>query len=249
MRWIVKNVWHPFISAWQEIRWFGPLISAVVISLAITMFYDLLKKIGGFTGTGLTLVVMIFVIFGVVSLHDFFKRKKKSEVAARIFDKPNPPRYKGLILMVSTLAIAREAVEYHKGVLMYCWLVTTPEMNSQADKLKEELEGQVTGVIIRPIKDKYDTRGCYDLTMDIFLNEALRLGLDPHEVIADITGGTKPMTVAMLLAVLEGKFALEHIPTEFNKATGKPIGPLPPIQISVDLPPWSTDATAEVEGG
>ena len=66
----------------------------------------------------------------------------------------------------------------------------------------------------------------------IYRQEATRLGLAPDDVIADITGGTKPMTMGMIVACLEGGHPIEHVPTAFN-AAGQPTGPLPPIQIVV----------------
>jgi hypothetical protein len=67
---------------------------------------------------------------------------------------------------------------------------------------------------------------------DVYQREASRLGISPKQVIADITGGTKPMTMGMIVACLEGDYPIEHVPTAFN-AAGQPTGPLPPIQIRV----------------
>jgi len=91
------------------------------------------------------------------------------------------------------------------------------------------------------ITNEYDTRGCYELVRSIYHREAARLGLLPSDVIADITGGTKPMTMGMILACVEGEYPIEHIPTEYDPVTSEPKGPLPPIQISIDVPPWDVE--------
>lgn len=67
---------------------------------------------------------------------------------------------------------------------------------------------------------------------NIYEQEGPRLGLRAEEIISDITGGTRPMAMGMIVACLDGGYAIEHVPTEYT-ATGKPKGPLPPIEISV----------------
>jgi len=51
--------------------------------------------------------------------------------------------------------------------------------------------------------------------------------------VADITGGTKPMTVGLLLACLKSDVAIQHVPATYD-ATGKPVGSLPPIVIKLN---------------
>ena len=83
-----------------------------------------------------------------------------------------------------------------------------------------------------PLEDRYDSQGCYQTVLNIYREEAPRHNFAPQEVIADITGGTKPMSLGMTVACLEGNYPMEHVPTAFD-ATGRPTGPLPPIQIVV----------------
>jgi hypothetical protein len=42
------------------------------------------------------------------------------------------------------------------------------------------------------------------------------------------------MTMGMIVACLEGDYPIEHVPTAFD-AAGQPTGPLPPIQIRVQI--------------
>jgi hypothetical protein len=89
---------------------------------------------------------------------------------------------------------------------------------------------------LHALPDLYNTQGCYQVVRKIFRQEAPDLMIPSQQVIADITGGTKPMTMGMIVACLEGDYPIEHVPTVYEG--GKPKGPLPPIQISVQrLPP------------
>jgi len=245
MNWWTRWVRAPFIRAWQEIPWLGPVISTVLVTMTLSLLYDSLKDMGGLPATAALIAILGLITLVVVYTYAIVTSRRRAEMATRISDKPNPRRCKGLIVIVSTLEIARGAIEYHKETLQCCWLISTPEMKQRAEQLKDQYKEAIAHVIIRPIADRYDTRGCYELTRDIYHQEAPRLGIEPGEVMADITGGTKPMTMGMILACLEEEFPVEHVPTEYDPVTLKPKGPLPPIQIAVDVPPWAPQAARE----
>ena len=50
--------------------------------------------------------------------------------------------------------------------------------------------------------DPDQIQATYDTAVRIFDSEAPAAGLQPHEIVADISGGTKPMTAGMTLARL-----------------------------------------------
>ena len=52
--------------------------------------------------------------------------------------------------------------------------------------------------------------------------EVVEEGLEPGQVIADITGGTKPLTAGMLLAAITTNSALEYVESERDDQ-GRPI--------------------------
>lgn len=249
MNWYTRYIRAPFARARQNIPWLGPVISTVLITMTISLLYDWLKEIAGLPGAAGLIASLAGLTLLVVYGYNLHTRRRRRQMATRVVDKPNPPQYKGLILMVSRLETAREAIDYHKDALQCCWLITTPApwIRQHADQLKQEYEDAISYVDIAHIANEYDTRGCYELVRGIHHREAARLGLLPGEVIADITGGTKPMTMGMILACVEGEFPIEHIPTEYDPVTSKPKGPLPPIQISIDVPPWDVEFSKEQE--
>ncbi|MFQ5813174.1 MAG: hypothetical protein ACE5I2_08315 [Anaerolineae bacterium] len=248
MNWLTRFVRVPFMRAMQEIPWLGPVISTVLVAMTISLLYDWLKATGGLPAATAVIVILAGITVLVVYTYAIVVSRHRREMATRVIDKPNPPQFKGLILMVSgALPIAKEAIEYHDETLQCCWLITTPapKIKQHADQLKEQYDDAIPYITIVPIENEYDTKGCYELVRNIYQHEAHRLGLESGEVIADITGGTKPMTMGMILACLEGEFPIEHVPTEYDKVTFKPKGPLLPIQITVDVPPWASDVSGE----
>lgn len=147
-----------------------------------------------------------------------------------------PEGKKGLILLVSNPHSAIYAIDYHfliKGTLEHLWLI--PSNDSQADKFgdstqakvhpierhclnlkqqgKLEVEIHPTGVSPADAQDTFD-----------YVNRVFRRsGCQPEEVIADFTGGTKPMAVGMIMACLPKMRELQYV--SFNPNTKQSYGP------------------------
>lgn len=241
-RFLAKHLVEPFLLALAEVAWFGPVVSAVLVALLVNIATEFLTALGGLwlAGGAIGLLVIATVLF--VNAYTATERRRRSKGLGPLQDLENPAPRRGLIFVFSREDTLREAIKHHRPALERCWLLTTPEM--------QEIAGQVVGHFsgvsfsLQPLAGRYDSQGCYQAVRDIYRGEASRLGLAPDEVIADITGGTKPLTMGMIVACLEGNFPLEHVPTAFD-AAGNPTGPLPPIQIRVQRGGSVTMASGE----
>lgn len=157
---------------------------------------------------------------------------------ATIREGEKPERKRGLILLVSRAESAIHAIEYHyntgKGPLESVWLIPSNgrEQNkygdstlTEAEKIRDackivskdgaklKVEIHETGVSPGDAQDTFD-----------YVNRIFRRGhFKSYEIIADFTGGTKPMTVGMVMASLPRDRELEYVP--YNKTTGKMDGP------------------------
>jgi len=224
-----KYVREPLLRALTELPWFGPVVSAVLVAMLVNVLTDALKEWGGLW---LAWAVAFALLLALVAFANAYNRSEIERIKQGLgpVDRPKPEKHRGLIFLYSREDTLREAIQHHKPVLEHCWLVVTPEMQAGAAQAMSHFSGvQFT---LNTLHDCYDTRACYELVRDIYHHDAPRLGIPPQRVIADITGGTKPMSAGMFLACLEGSFPIEHVPTAFD-ALGQPTGPLPPIQIVV----------------
>ncbi|XWK89046.1 MAG: hypothetical protein U7127_02960 [Phormidium sp.] len=147
-----------------------------------------------------------------------------------------PEGKKGLILLVSNPDSAKFAINYHyveKGTLEKVWLIPSDPNEEEKKKF-----GSSTISKIAPIKDycnelkvKYgrslevedekgvspgDAQDTFDYVNRIYRQS----GYAEHELIADFTGGTKPMSVGMIMACLKRDRELEYVsyvpPTSFG---------------------------------
>jgi hypothetical protein len=149
-----------------------------------------------------------------------------------------------LILLVSNVDSAMFAVRYHfenkaglpdMGKLERVYLIYSNEQQKDqfgestraiADKIKQEIETLAAsegrqlsvqmhdhGVSPADAQDTFD-----------YVNRVYRgSGCDPGEIIADFTGGTKPMTTGMIMACLKAERELEYV--SYNRIENRSCGP------------------------
>ena len=140
-------------------------------------------------------------------------------------------------------------IRHHQAnhTLQHLWLISTADQAQQLGSyhlapLIKQLLHQVycythinvywddPQLIVHP----HQVTDTYRAVHYIFQHDAVRLGLTPSEIIADITGGRVPMSCGMILACTPNDWPLEFTSTEFDPATNhKPDTPLP-MKIAVD---------------
>jgi hypothetical protein len=145
---------------------------------------------------------------------------------------------KGLILLVSKESHAMHAIHYHlekKNTLERLWLIPSDDSDGSrfgastspiADQIKlsaESLANKLGKKLKVEIHEKgvspFDSQDTFEYVNRIFK----RSGFEPDEIIADFTGGTKPMTVGMIMACLPRDRELEYVP--FNSSRAEMDGP------------------------
>ena len=231
---LVSRYVAPLVIVQDRMPWFLPVVGTVLLAVASNLIYDAAKTALGFGG-GL-LVIGLLILFGAVLAVLAYRRIPRPNYHLK--NKEHPGKHVGLIALVSNPRVVEKAIEYHLPDLKCCWLVVTPEMMATGAEIQRRYLGRVT-CHLAEIEDEYDSAGCQALVRRIFTVDSAEAGLLPAQVIADITGGTKPMTAGMLMACVSGDYAVEHVPTAFEldpQTKGrKPIGPLDPIQIAIRM--------------
>lgn len=144
-----------------------------------------------------------------------------------------PEGKKGLILLISNIDSAMFAIEYHfreKATLESVWLLPSNDVAADefgsgtrhiAEKIKERCEqvaaeaGRSLVVEIHPTGvSPADSQDTFDYVNRVFRQRRY----EQTELIADFTGGTKPMSVGMIMACLPAQRELEYVP--YNRDTG-----------------------------
>lgn len=232
-RWWETYIIKPMTMTMAEASWFGFVLSALLLASAVNIGTSLLLS---WTGPGWTLLSLLLAAAGTLVFANYYfhyQRRRLIEEGKRVFgEREGPKRREGLIVMVTLAPTARKAIEYHLPVLKHLWLITTPEMRKAANELRTHVERQGGHGHVLELDQEYDANRCYALVRSVYEHGAIEAGLAPSDVIADMTGGTKPMTAGMVLACIDMNAALEHVPTKFTGA-GQPSIPLDPIEVII----------------
>jgi hypothetical protein len=159
---------------------------------------------------------------------------ERMHIDGRDFRQPEPKR--GLIILVSNPDSAMHAVRFHLDGkrLERVWLI--PSDDREASKfgassaaIAKEIERRCDSLAERSgrrLQVNSDSRVSPADAQDTFdqVNRVFRLsGFEPHEIVADFTGGTKPMSIGMIMACLLRERDLEYVP--FNLQTKEMHGP------------------------
>lgn len=232
--WWQRFVISPMQITLSETSWFGFVFSAFLIGAIVNLATGVFQELAGVAWTVVLLILILLVTWIFINLYTRSVRRRLARGARVIEDRPSPPKQKGLIVMITPAPTARVAVDYHLAELKHLWLIVTPQMAETGQTLQNYAESNGVECHSLDLKDEYDAQSCYYLVRDVYERYAARSGLKSEEIAADITGGTKPMTAAMVLACSDlGLNVLEHVPTRFL-AGSQPTDPFQPIAIAIN---------------
>ena len=159
----------------------------------------------------------------------------RMHISGREFRLPDQKR--GLIILVSNLNSAIYAIRHHlgeNGSLERVWLIPSNSQEQEkfgpsSMRLAKEIETQcraLTAEVGGNVKVEISSEVSPGDAQDTFdhVNRIFRIaGFTEDEIIADFTGGTKPMTVGMIMACLPRERDLEYVP--YNPQTKAMHGP------------------------
>jgi CRISPR-associated protein (Cas_Cas02710) len=213
------------------------LAGAMLVAVMGNMASDLLKSYFGDAPPRLWVIfvissVLLFLLVAAIYAAGVFRAMFTSRSVYRFLDKPNPAPRKGLIAFVSLTQRAHldRAVLYHRETLERLWLITTQECQVRAAQLVAEYKKNGVQVSVVPLSEEWDLIQAKE-TVDRIYAEQLN-GIAEEDIIADFTGGTKPMTVGMVFACLTPSRSLQYVPAEYDKDRG--MVPHDPIEYKFD---------------
>jgi hypothetical protein len=204
-------------------------IGLLVVSLMASLVYDLLAAPAATWPIAWRPAIFMLLLTGLAYL--LYRRdRRRGRVVRAVVDEsrlalPHP----GLIWLFGPgpfdhLLFALE--HHHKGGgAVHCWLVMqdVPPVRQALTRLTHQLTERELPTQLHPIYiQRLDVQAAYQAVRTILEREASEEGLPPEEVIADITGGVKPLTAGMTLAALTCGGPLEYVESD-RDADGQPI--------------------------
>ncbi len=219
----------PFLEPSRSIPLY--LLGTAVITLIIQFLLDWSNSPsvwqGSYTLT-LTVILLTLLAGGVWAFQNRPRRPF-------ILDERKPRSRRGLIILVSKhKAAAPAAIQHHLPRLTDCWLIATSGSADVAVELANQFSSDTTTIHYGSpyqVNDD-DAASTYRVAKHILTKEVPSRGLGSTEIIADITGGSKPMTTGLVLASVSERRPIQYVLAKKDKkgqvvldTWGEPIRP------------------------
>ncbi len=199
---------------------------------------------GQLVGTGIV-VLLAAATIGFIILYDRQRlRQQTGQIEVTEVGAPEPHR--GLILLVSAQeATAPDSIRFHGETLTHCWLIATVDSLPVAQKLAQQFKRPGLQFYWGEPNYRVDPdrlQSTYDVVVRILEQESAQVQLTATELIADITGGLKPMTAGMTLACLARQQEMVYMKRP-RDAQGNPLleQPYTPIRINTTFYPGNKE--------
>lgn len=162
-----------------------------------------------------------------------------------------PARMPGAILLISPERpdqraleqAAFEAIDYHRAALQCCWLIASGGEHGAmgaALQLQRYCEDRGIRAFVWQIADPLSIHETYNLVDWLYTYDVPARGLAEAQVIADITGATKPMSFGMLLAC-RGRRPVQYMARQAQ-------GPSLPLLLELATPEGPPSAPRQASG-
>jgi hypothetical protein len=204
-------------------------LGLLVVALLADLAYDLLTAPAERLPVAWRPLATAAVLTGLAYLLYRRDRRRGRAVRAAVDESRLAPPHAGLIWLFGPGPFEHllSALDHHRrgGGATHCWLVmqNVDPVRDAFNRLSQQLVEQGVATRLHPVYIRQlHVQAAYRAVRTVFEREAAEEGLQPGEVIADITGGTKPLTAGMVLAAITAGHALEYVESE-RDAQGQPI--------------------------
>jgi|GEM_PF-2509048 len=237
------------------------LVGAVLLGVISNAAYDFTSSLLGKPGvvfvSAIGALVTLVILYALIP-RLFRPRLTITDIAPRA----------GLIVLVSqgqldSLA-AHTAIKHHLPRLKNCWLITSPKPKPKEDPDQNESQEkppqpapQLAWKNAEDLKALYESPTChleivkvdpenpeeiYKKVEQAFRDAQRKYGLPRYEIVADYTGGTKTMTVGMVLACTYNHCDVEYVrPRAFlDDGRADPHAGSDPKQVDLSFWPGAT---------
>lgn len=162
--------------------------------------------------------------------------KGRRNIRLRITEEQRTNQRRGLILLIGPQKGASPStIEYHLPVLQHCWLIGTHQSLITAEQLAHSYPSVVCHWGEGPyLVNPDEITSTYKSVSHILEIERQKAGIEISEVIADITGGLKPMTAGLTLACIDHKCNMQYMKAP-RDASGIIVPGGTPVPIKIDV--------------
>ncbi len=232
------------------------VIGVLLMGLVSNTLYSLLVDPASL-GVGMARVLLFCGVLVAAAYGLYWREQHKPRRVQVVLDESRlAPPHRGLVWLLGPGSVehALHTIRHHAGGLadgqvLHCWLVMqrgNAAVQIASNTLASQVAENKLAARLEPVLvDRPDVESTYQAVRHVFEQKAPAEGLSERDVVADITGGTKPMTTGMVLASLDGARDLEYVESQRDDA-GDPIpGTLHVVWVNKSFRLEKTDGQAD----
>ena len=201
------------------------LATGVLLQVVINLLSSWLQAVLGET-PGRIFVLIVFVGAAALAVWAFVRLLDRAAPQEIVPHEEKAPRFAGLIALVGPRGrdgdplrqAAGVALEHHLAAagpgepLRVAWLVTSRGEGGAvhaAETFRALYQGRCT-VHVCTVADAFDVQETFALVQRLYEQDVPAAGLEPQQVVADLTGATSIMTAGMALACRD-RWPMEYV--------------------------------------
>lgn len=193
------------------------ILTLFAINLAGNWLFTILMDFSLFDSTrsAITIAVTIFLFLIAGFL---WSERQRSYFPFSVSEENKLPRVQAVLAIPSNSGTIGKILRYHSGALRHIWLIGDVSVETQFQKcLQDYKDFEVSFHRVEVHKDTIPTT--YD-GYRVALREAQELGIADEQIVVDITGGKKPMSVQAFLMAFETGIMLSYVESNYEKIDG-----------------------------
>ncbi|GAB4463542.1 MAG: hypothetical protein Kow00120_30000 [Anaerolineae bacterium] len=185
------------------------ILGNLVYDLALSPMALPAEAVGRTLALSAVLIVVAAVLYRV--------HLRLQRVAVVINDVSDVPPHAGIVLILGPgrAEPLMWTMEHHISTLRYAWVLLSAHneaLEATLEELRQAVAARGWAVAIKEaLLPEPSVRCAYEAVRAIYAERAPEVGMAPHDVIADITGGLKPLTAGMVLACTEFGWPMSYV--------------------------------------
>lgn len=147
----------------------------------------------------------------VMEIEDIYTELNRLMIRDVVVKEEQPRRFPGLMLLVGPGRVGQppldqsavDAINFHRSTLRHCWLIGSSGPNGSrlvVEDVQRQYQHSEVTMYAYYVHNPMSVQESYELIDRLYREVVPHTGLQEEDVIADITGATKPMSFGMLLA-------------------------------------------------
>lgn len=212
-----RNFWEAAFSPSRDF-----IAVFIMVLLAVTLFGNLLYSlltgaislIEGGTIVTVGVIVVLSLVAGFV-----WENRKAMQIPFNVVESQRLQRSQVVIAIPSNVGTIGKIVRYHAGILQHLWLVGDSSQDQNYDTCKQEYENDILKLHRVKIGTSENIQNIYEGYKNA-IEEAITLGISADQIVVDITGGTKPMSISAFIAALERGLKVSYVQSDYEQISG-----------------------------